>query len=58
MLKILPMLTKYQKYNHFPKTFQLGRKDNLWNNYKNGKDVMKYQTKILNKLRKHKTTTV
>jgi tubulin polyglutamylase TTLL4 len=27
-------LSQNQKYNHFPKTFQLGRKDNLWKNFK------------------------
>jgi hypothetical protein len=33
MLKLVPKLKKHQKYNHFPKTYQLGRKDNLWRNY-------------------------
>jgi tubulin polyglutamylase TTLL4 len=33
MLKLIPKLKKHQKYNHFPKTYQLGRKDNLWRNY-------------------------
>jgi tubulin polyglutamylase TTLL4 len=33
MIKVITKLKKHQKYNHFPKTFQLGRKDNLWKNY-------------------------
>jgi hypothetical protein len=33
MLKLVPKLKRHQKYNHFPKTYQLGRKDNLWRNY-------------------------
>ena len=27
-------LNCYQRYNHFPCTWQIGRKDNLWRNYK------------------------
>jgi tubulin polyglutamylase TTLL4 len=33
MLKVIIRLNKFQRYNHFPKTFQLGRKDYLWKNY-------------------------
>jgi len=34
MVNFIKSLTPSQKYNHFPKTFQLGRKDNLWKNFK------------------------
>lgn len=34
MLKIISSLDKHQKFNHFPKTFQLGRKDNLYRHFK------------------------
>ena len=34
MFPLLKELNKYQKYNHFPITWQLSRKDNLYNNYK------------------------
>ena len=33
MYPILRSLNKYQRYNHFPCTWQLSRKDNLYNNY-------------------------
>ena len=33
MFAFLPTLNKYQKFNHFPMTWQLSRKDNLYNNY-------------------------
>ena len=33
MFEFLPTLNKYQKFNHFPMTWQLSRKDNLYNNY-------------------------
>ena len=33
MSKLIQSLSPNQKYNHFPKTFQIGRKDNLWRNY-------------------------
>ena len=33
MFPLLKTLNKYQKYNHFPITWQLSRKDNLYNNY-------------------------
>ena len=31
---LIPKLNAYQRYNHFPCTWQLGRKDNLWENFK------------------------
>ena len=31
---LIKKLNKYQRFNHFPCTWQLGRKDNLWKNYK------------------------
>ncbi len=31
---LIKKLNKFQRYNHFPCTWQLGRKDNLWKNYK------------------------
>ena len=31
---LIKKLNKYQRYNHFPCTWQLGRKDYLWKNYK------------------------
>ena len=34
MFPLLKELNKYQKYNHFPITWQLSRKDNLYTNYK------------------------
>ncbi len=34
MSKLIPALGKWQKYNHFPKTWQLGRKDMLYKNFK------------------------
>ena len=33
MFPLLKELNKYQKYNHFPITWQLSRKDNLYTNY-------------------------
>ena len=33
MFPFLKTLNKYQKFNHFPMTWQLSRKDNLYNNY-------------------------
>jgi len=33
MFPFLKQLHKYQKFNHFPMTWQLSRKDNLYNNY-------------------------
>ena len=33
MFSFLKTLNKYQKYNHFPMTRQLTKKDNLYNNY-------------------------
>ncbi len=38
MFEFLKTLNKYQKFNHFPMTWQLSRKDNLYNNYCNMKD--------------------
>ena len=35
MFEFLPTLNKYQKFNHFPMTWQLSRKDNLYNNFYN-----------------------
>ena len=37
MYAYLKTLNKYQKFNHFPMTWQLSRKDNLYNNYYNMK---------------------
>ena len=34
MSTLIKSLNKYQRYNHFPCTWQLGRKDNLWANFK------------------------
>ena len=34
MSNLIKSLNKYQRYNHFPCTWQLGRKDNLCKNYK------------------------
>jgi tubulin polyglutamylase TTLL4 len=31
---LIKKLNKYQRFNHFPSTWQIGRKDNLWKNYK------------------------
>lgn len=31
---LIKKLNKYQRYNHFPCTWQLGRKDYLWKNFK------------------------
>lgn len=33
MEPLIRKLNKYQRYNHFPSTWQLGRKDNLWRNF-------------------------
>ena len=33
MVILLGKLNKYQRYNHFPCTWDLGRKDNMYNNY-------------------------
>ena len=33
MFPFLQELNQYQKFNHFPMTWQLSRKDNLYNNY-------------------------
>lgn len=33
MFPLLKELNKYQRFNHFPMTWQLSRKDNLYNNY-------------------------
>ena len=33
MYPILRSLNRYQRYNHFPCTWQLSRKDNLYNNF-------------------------
>ena len=33
MYPLLKSLNKYQKFNHFPMTYELSRKDNLYNNY-------------------------
>ncbi len=30
---LISKLNPYQRYNHFPCTWQIGRKDNLWRNY-------------------------
>ena len=35
MFPYLKTLNHYQKFNHFPMTWQLSRKDNLYNNYYN-----------------------
>ena len=37
MFDFLKTLNKYQKFNHFPMTWQLSRKDNLYNNFYNMK---------------------
>jgi len=37
MFPFLKTLNQYQKFNHFPMTWQLSRKDNLYNNYYNMK---------------------
>ncbi len=37
MFPYLETLNKYQKFNHFPMTWQLSRKDNLYNNFMNMK---------------------
>jgi tubulin polyglutamylase TTLL4 len=34
MSVLIRKLNKHQRYNHFPCTWQIGRKDNLWKNYK------------------------
>ena len=34
MFPLLKELNKYQRFNHFPMTWQLSRKDNLYTNYK------------------------
>jgi hypothetical protein len=33
MSDLISKLNDYQRYNHFPCTWQLGRKDNLWKNF-------------------------
>ena len=33
MFPFLQELNQYQRFNHFPMTWQLSRKDNLYNNY-------------------------
>jgi len=33
MSDLISKLNDYQRYNHFPSTWQLGRKDNLWKNF-------------------------
>lgn len=33
MKKLIRTLTKYQKFNHFPTTYQLGRKDNMYRHF-------------------------
>lgn len=33
MEQLIRKLNKFQRYNHFPCTWQIGRKDNLWRNY-------------------------
>ena len=38
MFPLLRELNKYQRYNHFPMTWQLSRKDNLYTNFKRMKD--------------------
>ena len=38
MFPYLQTLNKYQKFNHFPMTWQLSRKDNLYNNFMNMKN--------------------
>ena len=38
MFPYLETLNKYQKFNHFPMTWQLSRKDNLYNNFINMKN--------------------
>ena len=37
MFEFLKTLNQYQKFNHFPMTWQLSRKDNLYNNFFNMK---------------------
>ena len=37
MRELARLINKYQKYNHFPCTFQLGRKDNLYKHIKHYK---------------------
>lgn len=34
MSVLIRKLNKHQRFNHFPCTWQIGRKDNLWKNYK------------------------
>jgi hypothetical protein len=41
MILLLKKLNKYQKFNHFPSTWQLGRKDNLWRNFKKQRSIHK-----------------
>lgn len=41
MTSLISKLNKYQRYNHFPTTWQLSRKDNLWRNYKIFQELFK-----------------
>lgn len=52
MINLIKSLNQYQKYNHFPKTFQLGRKDNLWRNFK------KFKRKFPNDYNYHPTAFI
>lgn len=50
MEPLIKKLNKFQRYNHFPCTWQLGRKDNLWRNYQEffkiyGKEYFNYLPK-------------
>ena len=50
MEPLIRKLNKFQRYNHFPCTWQIGRKDNLWRNYSEflktyGKDHFNYLPK-------------
>ena len=38
---LIRSLNKFQKFNHFPTTLQLGRKDYLWQNYKKFNSIFK-----------------
>ena len=39
ILNLIPKLKKYQRFNHFPTLWQLGRKDKLYINYKKLKKI-------------------
>lgn len=41
MHALIPKLNEYQRYNHFPCTWQIGRKDRLWRNFKRTKNFFR-----------------